>query len=147
VTNEPTTAHISSCMIRKTCRKCHVSKDAADFGIDRSKSDGLKSYCRDCARKYAQQRRHDSKSEHYLRQYGITEPEFERLLSEANNECQLCDKKLTRNRGSSDAAVLDHCHVTQRIRGVLCNSCNMLLGRLEKQPLLISRIQRYLESP
>jgi hypothetical protein len=38
-----------------------------------------------------------------------------------NENCQICDMELTKK-------CIDHCHSTNKIRGVLCNNCNTALG-------------------
>lgn len=43
-------------------------------------------------------------------------------------------------------AVIDHCHATNKFRGVLCDKCNLLLGQLEraaKQPALLAYARRH----
>ena len=49
-----------------------------------------------------------------------------RLLAEQKGKCALCGTAL-----SSDKAVLDHCHSSGYIRGVLHRGCNSLLGKIE----------------
>jgi hypothetical protein len=39
-------------------------------------------------------------------------------------KCQLCKSAL-------DNPVLDHCHKTGHVRGVLCRGCNAMLGHIE----------------
>lgn len=36
----------------KTCSKCKLSKQIGEFDINRSKSDGLQNYCRECKAQY-----------------------------------------------------------------------------------------------
>ena len=38
--------------VKKVCSKCKTEKPVAEFGKDRSRSDGLRSYCRQCQRDY-----------------------------------------------------------------------------------------------
>jgi Pyruvate/2-oxoacid:ferredoxin oxidoreductase delta subunit len=47
----------------------------------------------------------------------------ERLIQEQNNKCALCFITLTQT-----TTVLDHDHVTGKIRAVLCRRCNIGLG-------------------
>lgn len=50
----------------------------------------------------------------------------EELLREQGGKCALCGEAITGNE-----AVLDHCHTTGRIRGVLHRGCNAGLGHIE----------------
>lgn len=47
------------------------------------------------------------------------------LQKEQGNTCPLCERKFTRL-----TACLDHCHATGYLRGVLCNNCNGIEGKL-----------------
>lgn len=57
--------------------------------------------------------------------YSEIKPLRERLLSEQTGCCALCQQPVL------DNAVLDHCHKTGVIRGVLHRGCNALLGKIE----------------
>ncbi len=60
------------------------------------------------------------------------------LTDQQSGLCRMCKQPLAGNRS------LDHCHRTMRIRGVLCNSCNMGLGLLKDDPVRITEAVRYL---
>ena len=61
------------------------------------------------------------------------------LLSERQGGlCKCCGRELTRNR------VLDHCHRTNRIRGVICNACNTGLGMFRDDVATLSAAITYL---
>ena len=47
------------------------------------------------------------------------------LLQAQNFRCAICNIGLT-----NDTAVLDHCHTTGAIRGVLCRNCNGIEGKV-----------------
>lgn len=47
------------------------------------------------------------------------------ILQEQGHRCALCTMDLP-----NDAAVLDHCHTTGAIRGVLCRNCNGIEGKV-----------------
>lgn len=48
-----------------------------------------------------------------------------KLQKKQNNRCLICRRDLRRLR-----AVLDHCHKTGFLRGVLCNNCNGIEGKI-----------------
>jgi len=58
------------------------------------------------------------------RQYGITHEDYELLLKTQDSKCAIC------RRAPLDGVTLhiDHDHVTLKIRGILCGSCNRLIG-------------------
>lgn len=76
----------------------------------------------------------------YLR-HGITLEEKTKLLEEQNNKCAICE---TTDFGKSSPHV-DHCHTTQTIRGVLCNSCNRGLGLFKDNINSLAKAIIYLE--
>lgn len=57
--------------------------------------------------------------------FNEVKPLREQLLTQQNNKCDLCGERIL------DDAVLDHCHETGAIRGVLHRGCNALLGKIE----------------
>lgn len=80
----------------------------------------------------------------FRRVYGITKNDFETLLAKQNNCCAICgrgfdwsSKKLTPH--------IDHCHVTKRVRGLLCDWCNKGLGNFEDDAAALQKAAIYLE--
>jgi hypothetical protein len=61
------------------------------------------------------------------RKYGLTIEDYNRMLSAQNGVCAICKRPPT---GKHRLAV-DHCHTTNRNRGLLCAPCNTALNRLE----------------
>lgn len=94
-------------------------------------------------------KRVDSK---YRRRFGLTLVEAEGLFASQNGQCAVCQKSLGplfehgNGRKTADAPVLDHCHVTLRVRGVLCNHCNRGLGLFLDNPEALRRAAEYVES-
>ena len=70
--------------------------------------------------------------------HGLTADEYDALIAKANGACELCHvtgKKL----------VLDHCHSTGAIRGVLCTACNTSIGKLGDTSKSLLRAVAYLQ--
>lgn len=57
-----------------------------------------------------------------IRRYGVTKPDWDRMLAAQDGLCAICDDVPT---------CVDHCHKTGRVRGLLCNRCNVNLAVLE----------------
>ncbi len=66
------------------------------------------------------------------------------MFEKQNGECRICNVKLNKNRYVGDMAVVDHCHTTGKIRGLLCNSCNRGLGYFRDNPKFLSNAISYL---
>lgn len=69
--------------------------------------------------------------------YGITEPMYRKMIEVQNNECLICDQP---------AAVIDHDHKTNEVRGLLCAGCNRGLGGFKDNPESLMRAAAYLVS-
>ena len=82
------------------------------------------------------------------KKYGITLSNFYEKLNDQNGKCPICTKVLelpTEGRGQGlDVAAVDHCHVTGKVRGILCNACNKALGLLNDNTALLFSAITYL---
>lgn len=60
--------------------------------------------------------------------YGLTKEDFMSMLDKQDNKCALCKKPF---QGLSQRDLhIDHCHTTNRVRGLLCMVCNVGLGMM-----------------
>ena len=60
----------------------------------------------------------------YKRKYGIELQEYESLVKLQNGVCAVCGEISSSGR----RLAIDHSHTTGRVRGLLCNNCNVGLG-------------------
>lgn len=70
-------------------------------------------------------------------EYGLEPEEFDSLLRRQRGRCAIC-----RAPKPTD---LDHCHRTNRIRGVLCRRCNVALGGFRDHIPTLKRAILYLK--
>lgn len=56
--------------------------------------------------------------------YGINRSQFETFLQRSRGVCEICGEKEAK-------LCIDHDHHSNRVRGLLCNFCNRLLGHYE----------------
>jgi len=57
--------------------------------------------------------------------YKMTEKEYTDLLFEQDGACGICGRQHTEFK---KRLYIDHDHVTNKVRGLLCNACNRHLG-------------------
>ncbi len=76
------------------------------------------------------------------RKYGITVEQYEELKARQNGCCALCDRH--ESEFKTNLAV-DHDHVSLRIRGLLCTSCNYRLVARHRDGALLRKIADYVE--
>lgn len=65
-------------------------------------------------------------------------------LRESNGQCECCGKVLDMGVRSTDF-VVDHCHKTGLLRGILCNPCNLAIGSFADSIVFLTFAKRYLE--
>ena len=92
----------------------------------------------------------EKKKDYNLRRdFGIGLDEFKKMLADQNYKCKICGKELKIIDGekNKDIAVVDHDHVTGKIRGILCHGCNLVLGNAGDNPQLLLNAAEYLGVP
>lgn len=79
---------------------------------------------------------------HLKNKYGITEAVFNLLLLKQCHKCAICGCVL-KNDNSKKGRVVDHDHITGKVRGLLCRDCNRMLIAIET-PEFVEKAQQYL---
>jgi len=118
----------------KTCNKCRQSlpKDHFHKRTYKSGKIGLQSMCKACSRVT---RRKNYRPHTAIRlQLNLTQAELDHLL--APGVCAVC--------GSNKRLCIDHCHCTEKPRGLLCHKCNTALGLLDDNIQRILKLSQYL---
>ena len=77
------------------------------------------------------------------RKYGISLIEKVAMARAQANKCQICGHPSETPNGGS--LVVDHCHTSGAVRGLLCTNCNWMLGLARDNPDVLSRAIAYLD--
>jgi hypothetical protein len=141
------------------CVKCGQEKSETDFAVRNAATGRKHRHCRDCQseyrrRHYVNNRRKYLKKanvwnrknplngtyhrvkRHYKGGYHEFVAEVEKLIKESAGRCQAC--------GRSEKLCVDHCHLTGRLRGMLCNRCNIVLGLAKEDGQVFLSLIRYM---
>lgn len=102
----------------------------------RSQRSGGKGECMEARRAQA---RRTGRDRRFREKYGISEADYLRMREQQNGLCAVCEKP-------SDLLVVDHCHDTGAVRGLLCRACNLSLGYLRDDSFNAVSAAKYLMS-
>jgi len=83
-----------------------------------------------------------SQKSYYKNKYGITPVEKDAMLAQQNYSCAVCR---TVSSGGNHGWHTDHDHVTGMIRGILCRSCNLVLGHVKDDADRLQKLIDYLQ--
>src|SRR5262249_775392 len=72
------------------------------------------------------------------RQYGLSVQEYGELLDRQNHACGICERPF---HGTPH---VDHCRITNWVRGLLCNNCNLGLGHFQDNPAYLVKAAPYM---
>ena len=96
---------------------------------------------------YQKQYRKDNpekiKNNELQRRFGITLEDYNKMLEDQNGCCKICNVHHTEEK---QALSVDHCHTTQKIRGLLCNTCNRAIGLLKDNTETLQKAIEYLNN-
>lgn len=82
-----------------------------------------------------------NKNQKLVYQYGITFEEYLGILEEQGYQCAICEQDL---KVYGKGTHLDHCHDTEKVRGILCRNCNTGLGMFKDNASLLNKAIEYL---
>lgn len=99
-------------------------------------------------KRWYQKNKERKRTQSRLSKYGLTADQYQSILDHQKGLCAICSRppKLKSSYNSTDGFVIDHCHVTGRVRGLLCVTCNTGLGNFEDSRDFLSSAIVYLET-
>lgn len=136
--------------MNRVCCRCHKEKDLSEFYNDKSKPLGKAYSCKICRANYLKIRRERkiaenanySKINKMAKKIGLTFIEvknwFDKQWMKQQAQCDICGKVF------SDNDCIDHNHNTLKLRGLLCNHCNLGIGFLQDSSIVCKKAKNYL---
>jgi hypothetical protein len=127
----------------RTCKVCSIEKPITDFYKNSKKPHVSYSHvCKRCTldRRKATVTPEIRKDSILRHRYGISLERYNEMLAEQNGVCLICELPPLEGK----VLVVDHCHTTARVRGLLHSNCNSLLGMAKDNPVVLKNAIRYL---
>jgi len=124
------------------CKKCMVNLSLDKYYFNKNGKDKRQNVCKKCMNIY----NYKIDKNHKLKKaYGITLNDYNKLLVNQKNRCSICGiNNNGKYRNKNRAFAVDHCHNTNKIRGLLCSDCNIAIGLLKDNVKYLQSAINYL---
>jgi hypothetical protein len=155
---------VTTSLQSKLCKDCNTEKPISEYHGHKGARDRLQAFCKPCCRQrnIAWRERNPHKLVEYQRnraprpasvrrdqqlrrEYGIDQNRYNELLDQQHGRCAICKEVPAPISGKRIALVVDHCHETNRIRGLLCTNCNVAIGHMKDDVERLRAAISYLE--
>jgi hypothetical protein len=143
----------------RICSKCKIEKPPTEFYKSKQDKDGCARYCKNCNSTYNKKRHFNLSSAKKLSiqelayqrkcfSFGISKEEYDRKFEEQHGLCAICKQPEQRRsiNGKICRLSLDHNHKTKEARGLLCSDCNVAIGLMREDKLILLNAIKYIES-
>ena len=108
--------------------------------------------CNSPVRKGKTKQKYCSRCCNFVFRYGITAPQVDNMLKDNLGKCKICSMNIFFGTSGNQSglkkhsAVVDHCHTTGKVRGVICWDCNKGLGNFRDDITRLKGAIKYLEN-
>lgn len=80
------------------------------------------------------------------RTYSLSYPEYEEIFLFQGGRCGICWNKNLKNQPKKVRLLaVDHNHITNKIRGLLCWTCNRAIGMFSDDPELLEAARKWVK--
>lgn len=125
----------------KPLRKCtfcgleaNCEEDLGLFVKNQSSKHGRMNACTVCFNK-------NQSNANLSKNYNISPQDYNVMLMQQNHRCKICERHESEFKKKLH---VDHCHDTGKVRGLLCPGCNLGIGKLGDNPLMLLKAVEYL---
>lgn len=135
---------LAKAAIEKECSKCKRVLPVSFFSKKANDAELYRSSCRECLNK--------ARAEAYwrtiLKRHGLSASEYQALLDTQDGRCAIC-RSSGGDAGRKGHTIyrflrIDHCHRSGKVRGLLCDKCNLGIGNFNDDPQWLEAAVAYL---
>jgi hypothetical protein len=140
--------------VTKRCPDCGEIKSVTEFGKDRTRGDGRYPYCKTCRNardkingaKYraTEKGKQVNANANLKNKYGITLADYDEMFEAQGGVCAICGKPQQSHNGRR--LDVDHDHKTGKVRGLLCNKCNTVIGLIYEDHDILLKAATYINN-
>lgn len=133
--------------MQKQCNYCKFTKSFNEFYDHTISKDGKRDMCKECYKLHNKEYRSKPGYAEYKRwykikkKYGLSQVEWQYRFEEQHGCCAICGMHQSELKRSLR---VDHDHKTNKVRGLLCNNCNRVLGLLHDDCVVLQNALDYL---
>jgi transposase-like protein len=91
--------------------------------------------------------RQKARRQHFHRivvNHGVTPESLLGMYKEQRGKCRICGQHIRWGNGTATSVCVDHCHMAEKIRGLLCYNCNLGLGNFKDSLGLLMNAASYI---
>jgi hypothetical protein len=121
-------------MVAKKCYTCGDFKAGIYFAP-------MEKNCMECVADLKEDAKLRAMDKSLQSRYGITLADYNSMFRKQKGKCAICGKH---QMDLNTKLYVDHCHVTGKVRALLCNPCNTQVGVYENSDL--EALKAYVDS-
>ncbi len=134
------------------CSHCKQSKPANQFPKANNRVRGFAWICKQCKKEKLQKKKASMSKDDWMllnrkywlkSQYNLSIEDYNKKLVEQSHRCAICGCDET--EAFKSLLFVDHCHKTQKVRGLLCHHCNTALGKFRDSKEILNQAITYLD--
>lgn len=110
--------------------------------LDRKRGAKYREKSKDTRKIYYNKNKNKFKNRIILKKFGISLDDYNKMFEKQKGCCGICN---THQSEFNISLAIDHCHTTGKIRGLLCNHCNMGIGLFNENIKTLEKSIEYLK--
>lgn len=129
----------------RECPRCKKCSTLSNWKMTKTKTGVYPSMCKACRKELDRLDRlrfpEKYRTQEVYSRYALTPEQFQWLAAQQKGVCGICQGQRAKVRSRLN---VDHSHRTGKVRGLLCSSCNSLLGYANDSSQFLLKAIRYL---